>query len=407
EEALYSQAQYTFKHALTREVAYKSLVNERRLTLHEQVAEAIVEIFEGRLDEHLSELAHHYTHSRNTEKAIEYSQRAGERAVQLSANAESIGHLTTALKLLETLPDSPARIDQELALQMTLAVPLLTTKGYSAPEVKDTYARARELCLRAGETPRLFPALHGLCNFNVWRGDLRSAPELAGQLLALGGKSRDTSLLVEAHLSRGFTLFWAGEFSQARDQLEQGIHLYDPEVHRSHVFVYGLDPRIFSTSVLAITLWLLGYPDRALAEANEALALAHDLAHPFSLVVAFFHATVVHFLRREPQLAERRDDAVIAPSAERGVSFWWWFALIVRGWAVIQQGREEEGIAQIREGMGAVKAGGTEMGLTWALAMLAEVLGNTNRAEEALNILAEALAVSGKTGNQNCDAEIY
>ncbi len=106
EEALYPQAQYTFKHALTQEVAYNSLLNERRLTLHEHVAEAIAAIFEGRLEEHLSELAHHYSHSRNTRKAIEYSQLAGERAVQLSANAEAIRHLTTALKLLETLPDS-------------------------------------------------------------------------------------------------------------------------------------------------------------------------------------------------------------------------------------------------------------------------------------------------------------
>src|SRR5262249_52960020 len=152
EEALYPQAQYTFKHALTREVAYNSLLNERRVTLHEHVAEAIVAIFEGRLEEHLSELAHHYSHSRNTEKAIEHAQRAGERAAQLSANAEAIGHLTTALKLLETLPDSPERVEQELLLQVTLAVPLLTTKGYSAPEVENTYARARELCLRAGET---------------------------------------------------------------------------------------------------------------------------------------------------------------------------------------------------------------------------------------------------------------
>jgi predicted ATPase len=147
EEALYPQAQYTFKHALTQEVAYNSLLNERRLTLHEHVAEAIAAIFEGRLEEHLSELAHHYSHSRNTRKAIEYSQLAGERSVQLSANAEAIRHLRTALKLLETLPDSSERIDQELAVQVTLAVPLLSTKGYSAPEVEDTYTRARELCL--------------------------------------------------------------------------------------------------------------------------------------------------------------------------------------------------------------------------------------------------------------------
>jgi hypothetical protein len=187
----------------------------------------------------LGDLARHYSHSRNVEKAIEYSQRAGERAVKLSANAEAIGHLTTALKLLETLPDGPEHVEQELALLITLAVPLLTTKGFSAPEVQDTYTRARELCLRGGETPRLFSVLRGLWFFNLTRGHLRSAQELAKQLLTLGEGAQDPSLLIEAHFACGTTLFWVGDLAPARDQLEQGIHLYDPQIHRSHAFVYG------------------------------------------------------------------------------------------------------------------------------------------------------------------------
>jgi predicted ATPase len=407
EEALYPQAQYTFKHALTQEVAYNSLLNERRLTLHEDVADAIAAIFDGRLEEQLSELAHHYSHSRNTRKAIEYSQRAGERAVKLSANAEAIRHLTTAIKLLETLPESPERIEQELALHVTLGVPLITTKGYAAPEVEDTYARARDLCLRVGETPRLFPVLRGLWFFNSNRGYLRSAQELAEQLLALGESARDPALLIEAHFACGLTLFFVGDFAPARDHLEQGIHLYDPQTHGFHAFVYGQDPGVYSTSILAVAFWILGYPDRALAKSNQALALAHDLAHPFSLVLALLHFATVHHLRREPQLAERRADAVIALSAEGGLSFWSWWALIVRGWAVAQQERGAEGIAQIREGLVAVKAGGVENALPWALGLLAEALGNKNRAEEALNVLAEALAVSRKTGDQWYDEEIY
>jgi predicted ATPase len=406
EEALYPQAQYTFKHALTREVAYNSLLNERRLTLHEHVAEAIAAIFEGRLDEQLSELANHYAHSRNTRKAIEYSQRAGERAVQLSANVQAIRHLTTALKLLVTLPDGPERIEQELALQVTLAVPLLTTKGYTAPEVEDTYARARELCLRTGETPRLFPVLRGLWLFNLQRGDLRSAQELSKQLLALAESSRDPSLLVEAHFCRGYTLFWVGDFAPARDHLEEGIHLYDPQIHRSHVFVYGQDPGVACTFRLTWVLWLLGYPERALATSNQALSLAHDLAHPFSLVLALDSAASLHQLRREPQLVKKREDAVITLSAEREVSYLW-VASIWGGWAVAQQQRGAEGIAQIREGLAAANAGGADLALPWGLALLAEALGNESRAEEALNVLAEALAVSSKNGVKMYDAEIY
>jgi predicted ATPase len=165
----------------------------------------------------------------------------------------------------------------------------------------------------------------------------------------------------------------------------------------------GSTPRAF----LALTLWLLGYPDRALAKSNEALALAHDLIHPFSLAHALHCAACVHQLRREPQVMENREDAVIALSAERGLSFWSWWALIQRGWALAQQEREAEGIAQIREGMAAVKSGGTEVALPWGLALLAEALWNESRAEEALNVLAEALAVASKNGDQMYEAEIY
>src|SRR5262249_1338377 len=156
--------------------------------------------------------------------------------------------------------------------------------------------------------------------------------------------------------------------------------------HRSHAFVYGQDPGVFSTSVLAFALWLLGYPDCALAKSKQALALAQDLAHPSSLVLALHCAALMHQLRREAQLAEKRADAVLAVSAERGLSFWQWWALGVRGWAVAEQDRGSEGIAQIQEGLAAVRAGGAELGLPWGLALLSEALGNTSRTEEVLNV---------------------
>src|SRR5262249_51839608 len=134
ERALYPELEYTFKHPLTQEVAYNSLLVERRQTLHERTAEAILAPFGERLEERLSELAHHYSHSRNTEKAIKYSQLAGERAVKGSANVEAISHLTTALRLLETLPDTAERAQRELALQVSLDAPLIAIKGWASPE---------------------------------------------------------------------------------------------------------------------------------------------------------------------------------------------------------------------------------------------------------------------------------
>jgi class 3 adenylate cyclase len=241
EQALYPELEYIFKHALTQEVAYHSLLNERRLTLHEQAGQAIETLFAGRLDEHLSQLAHHYCHSRNTEKAIEYSRRAGERAVQLSANVEAISHLTRALELLKTLPETAQRAQQELALRVALGVALRPVKGFASPEVGSQYARARELCQQVGETPELVPVLRGLWEFYELRAEYRTAFELGEQLLALAERVQDRALLLIAHDVMGDTSFWVGKFPAAREHLEHGCRLYDAEEHRSHAFLHGYD----------------------------------------------------------------------------------------------------------------------------------------------------------------------
>ena len=154
---------------------------------------------------------------------------------------EAIAHLTKGLELLKTLPDTPERIQQELTLQLALGMPLMATKGYAAPEVEQAYARARELCQQMGETPQLFPVLWGLWVFYQVRGEFQTARELAEQLLSLGPeRPRLGSPPGGPPRALGETLFSLGEFVSAREHLEQGIALYDPQQHRSHAFLYGM-----------------------------------------------------------------------------------------------------------------------------------------------------------------------
>ena len=261
EQPAFPEPEYTFKHALTQEVAYNTLLVERRRVLHERTAQAIEALFHSRLDEHYSELAYHYSRSGNTEKAVEYLQLAGQQAVQRSANAEAISHLTAALELLKTLPDTPQRTQQELVLQTLLGPGLIATKGNGAPEVEKAYARALELCRQVGETSQLFPVLFGLRSFYLVRGELQTARELGEQLLSLAQSVQDADLLLEAQLARGNTLFLFGELVPARAQFEQVLTLYNPQRHRSHAFLYGLDPGVFCLGRTAPALWLLGYLD--------------------------------------------------------------------------------------------------------------------------------------------------
>ena len=167
--------EYVFKHALTQEVAYNSLLIERRKQLHERAGQALESIFAGQLDDHLTQLAHHYSHSDNIDKAIEYLGRAGQQAMQRSAHADAISNLTAAIDLLQKLPDSPERIQRELPLQLALGSVLSATKGWAAPEVERAYTRARELCERLGDPPELFHVLFGLWTVHFLRDELRSS----------------------------------------------------------------------------------------------------------------------------------------------------------------------------------------------------------------------------------------
>ena len=407
EQPAFPEPEYIFKHALTQEVAYTSLLQERRKILHEHAAKAIETLFHSRLDDHYSELASHYSRSGNTQKAVDYLQLAGQQAVQRSANAEAISYLTTALELLKTLPDTSERARQELLLQTVLGPVLIATKGYSAPEVEKTYTRARELCQQVGETPQLFSVLFGLQQYYLGRG-IQSARELGEQLLGLAQRRQDSTLLLEAHNGLGCALVFLGELASGRVHLEQSIALYNPHEHRSLAFLYaGFDPGMDSASHAAHVLWLLGYPDQALKRNHEALIWAQELSHPYSLAHGLGLAAIVHQLRRERHAVQERAEAVVALSREQGFAWESAQGTILQGWILVEQGQKEEGLAKMCQGLAAYRATGAESWQPYFLALLAEVYGKGGQPEEGLSVLSTALAQVDKTEERNYEAELY
>jgi predicted ATPase len=407
EQLVFPEVEYIFKHALTQEVAYGTVLHEQRKAIHERTAQAIEALYRANLDEHYSELAHHYTRSGKTEKAVEYLHLAGQQAVQRSANAEALTYLTTALDLLNTLPDTRERSQQELALQVTLGAPLIATKGFAAPEVGKAYTRARELCQQVEEPSQLFPVLFGLWAFYVTGGDLKAARDLGEHLLSFAQRSQDLTLLVEAHRALSETFFWRGEFGAAREHTEQGTALYDSRQHCSLALLYAEDPGVVCRAFAANILWLLGYPNQALQKIHAALTLAQGLSHPHSLAVALDSGAWIHQFRREGQLTQQQAEATIALSAEQGFPFWLAFGTILQGWALVEQGRIEEGIAQIYQGMTAYQATAAGTLRSFFLALLAEVHGKAGQVEEGLAVLAEALKAVEHTGERFWEAELY
>jgi tetratricopeptide (TPR) repeat protein len=303
---------YTFKHALTQEVAYGSLLTERREELHERTARQIEALFESRLEDHYGDLAHHYSCSTNRQKAVEYLQLAAQQAVQRSAHGEAINHLTRALAILRALPDTPRRAQQELALQMTLGPVLIATKGNGAVEVGAVYKRALELGRQVGQDTQLFSVLFGLRSFHLVRGELHPAFELAQQLMSVAKSVQESGLLVEAHLAQGSSLFLFGRFIPALEHMERAIALYDPQKHHVHAFVYGIDPGVFSLGRSAWILATLGHLDQASKKVGETLALAHQQSHAFSLAIALVLVSPVHTLRGEWAALQQTLEAAIA-----------------------------------------------------------------------------------------------
>ncbi len=352
-------------------------------------------------------MAHHYSRSGNTAKAVEYLQRAGQQALQRSAYAEAIHHLTAALDLLKTLPAHTERLQQELVVQTTLGPAFIATSGYGAPEVAQVYTRARELCQQLGDTPQLFPVLWGLERFCLVRAEHHTAGELAEQLLSLAQQQHDSALLLEAHRALGQSLLWRGEVAQARTHLERAIAIYDPQQHRAHAFRYGRDPGVDCRLYAAFGLWWLGYPEQGLAHIQAALPLAQALSHPFSLAHTLGGAAITHQFRREMNAAQARAEAAIALSTEQGFPYWLALGTIVRGWALALQGQAEEGITQIRQGLTAWRATGSEIVRPYCLTLLAEAYAQRGQAEEGLAVVSEALETVATTGERFYEAELH
>jgi predicted ATPase len=407
QQGLPPQATYVFKHALIQEAAYQSLLRSTRQQYHQRIAQVVEARFPELCETQPELLAHHYTEADVPAQAIPYWQQAGHRAIERSANMEAISHLSKGLELLATLPDTPKRTQQELTLQTALGGPLMTIKGFAAPEVERVCTRARALCRQVGETPQLFPVLWGLWLFYEVRGSIQTARELAEQLMAMAQRQQDPALLLHAHRAMGQTVFWQGELARARAYLEQGIALYDPQQHRSLAFDYSQDPGVGLQMFAAHVLWYLGYPDQALEHMQEALTLARELSHPFSLASALDHAAWLHQYRREGRLTQEWAEADMALCGEQGFPFFLAIGTINHGWALAAQGRRAEGMTQMHQGMAALRTLGVALLLPRCHTILAEAYGESGQAEAGLRLLSEALATAHQQGAHLWEPELY
>jgi len=398
---------YRFNHALYRNVVYERMSASRRSLLHGRVGYALEASYGERIKEIAAEVAVHFEESRDHEKAVTYFQHAAENAANRSANHEAEILARRALTIGARVSESPERVRRMLALQMTLGSALIATKGYSAPEVEHLFGAVREQCRLLGETPDLFRALWGLCRFYLVRTPLDTSRGLGEEMLAFAERAHDPDFILQAHNSLGAPLFHLGEFERALTHFEHGIALYHPERHRSHAYLYVQDPKVVCLARGSLALWCLGRPDKALEWAQEAIACARRLAHPFSEAFALSFGAVVLEFRREWRAAEKLAEAAIALSAQHGFPLFSIMGVLVRGGALSEQENGDRGHQMIAESASAAEAAGAQLFRSYGLGMLARAYGKAGRIKDACAVVTQALALTGSTGERFYEAELH
>ena len=399
--------QYSFVHALYQDVLYNRITPMRRMRLHQRIGERKETGYREKSNEVAGELASHFERSRDYERTVRHLQAAGKNALQRRAYQESIDHYMKALLLLQSWPETKEKVQQELMLQVDLGVPLLATKGYAAPEVEQTYARARELCRQVGETPQLFPVLWGLWVMYIVRGDLQIAQDLARQILQLARATNDPAFLLEAQVALGLTSLCLGQFDIALEHFQTGVKLYDPSQHADHALVYGQDPGVVCLSWEAAALWFLGHPSQALEKSREALTLARRLNYPYSLAYALGCASVFHQLRRDEARTHTQAEETIQLSEEQGFALWSAAGHILKGWALVARSQSEEGIAEIHNGLTAWQTTGAGFFQSYGFALLPEAYREAGKLDEGLAAVDGAFAIVEYRGERLWEAELY
>jgi class 3 adenylate cyclase/predicted ATPase len=408
ETSLFPDLEYTFKHALTHEVAYGSLLQERRRTLHAKIVESLEQLYPDRLSEHVELLAHHASRGGLWEKAVEYLHQAGKKAASRSAAHEAIAYLEQALQALNHLPENRQTIEQAIHIRVDLGPLLIVTLSFAAIEVEENYKKARELCERIGNTSQLFPILWALARMHDTRGELRTGQKLGEQLLHLARTAGDSSLLLEAHHELWANVSMQGELVSARLHMEQGFALYDREKHRHHALLYGgHDPAVCCAFHSAEVLWLLGYPDQALQKSHDSVELARELSHSATMSFALAFAAWFHQYRGEREAVQERMEEGIRLATEQGFALGRANVRFLEGWLVAENGQWQAGIKQMSNFFIERARGASGRWMAHCNALLADAYRKSGQPAEGLEIVSNALVRVEQTDCRYYEAELH
>jgi predicted ATPase/DNA-binding response OmpR family regulator/class 3 adenylate cyclase len=398
---------YVFKHALVQDAAYDTLVRSKRQQLHSRIANALEQGFPETVETQPELLAHHLIQAGLTERAINYLRKAGQRTIGRSANAEAVRHLTQALELLQSRPEGPARRRAALGLEVMLSQAMTALYGYAARETAEVLLRARDLIDDVTDLAQKLAILYGIWAGHYVGGEVAKQADAAREFLKEAERHNDTAGLCVAHRITGTTYVTRGEFTAALPHLEQARALYDSQHGAPLQYQYGQDVGAAALCYLSWALWHLGFVEQASQVAADAVKRAEELSDPHTQAFTICHARgMIDIFRRSSEDMRSYAGSVVSVCHEHGLSHWMACARILEGWAAVSDGEINHGIDLLQAGVAAWREAGARLWRPLFLALEAQAYAKEGRNEAALEVIEQAIAISEKTGEHWCLAEI-
>ena len=383
---------YVFKHALVQDAAYQSLFRSKRRELHGQIAEALQTHFSTIVDSRPEILAHHYTEAGLIESSLKYWELAGQRAVGRYAHLEAIGHFKKAIDLIQQASNSKELARTELKIQTSIAGSLAASEGWGSSAAREAYERANTLSKLTGDTRLVSSALSG-----EWAYQIHAYPrhlvarDLAVAFLEVAESQSDSIGIVMAHRNLAVSQWVLGEHLLAKENLETALRLYNPIKHVDAASVYGLDPRASALSYLARVLWILGYPEKSLMAADEAIAWSHEIKNANTEGLCYLYKIYCQRDLDDVPAVLEGSESLIEFSKQNDLKMWLAKARLFHGWALVRSGQGENGISDIHEGLSSNRRLGTRFLLPYQMSLLVESHIHMGNTDKALELLSEAL----------------
>jgi predicted ATPase len=412
-QSLPPHATYLFKHALVQDAAYGTLLREPRRALHAYIADKLESQFADIAESQPELLARHCTEAGLIEKAAGLWGKAGQRSLERSALVEAAEQLKRALDQIATLPATAALRRKQIELQVALITPLIHVKGYAALETKAAGERARLLIEQAealGEPPEdqllLFSVLYGFwaANYIAFNGD--AMRDLASRFLELAKKQAAKVPIMIGHRLMGCSQVLTGNVSEGREHFDQALALYDPVEHRPVATRFGQDARVSTLSYRSLTLWLLGYPEAALADTHYALEEARGIGQAAGLMYALLHASLTHLLCGNYAKANAEAGELTALADEKASLFWKAQGTSMQGFSLALAGKVSSAVHIITSGLTAFRSTGAASWTSFQSSHLALAYMDLGQFDDAWRSVGEAQTALQTTKERWYEAEV-